>query len=644
MQKTTSLNDNDAEMKNKISKIMAIKLDKDQGVINEIEFLNNIVTTLNIHTERNLIQNVEENMLQTQKKYLESFTKLANEISTFKERVEKMNDVCNNLRSHIKTNKEKTRDLLEKTAVIQKEKKILENKKNYVNNFLDTYGLTDEEEDILKECLDSGNINDKFFKVFSRIININYSIPEKLEEDDSIVALYDMKNIADKNLKQCYGLIVRYIQSEVRSLNHEFMEPKPLLFDAFKSIEKISELMEASISEYCGIRRTYIVRAFLDALMKGGNGETGIEHNSNDPLVYIYDMLNWINSAISVEYEMLKNLLKNCEHKIREKYFQDALGEISEALCQATKVRVENSLAKEGNCVIVYQISTSFAWCVDSLKVLLAENSMFIHTLNDLRDLALNLFFSLLNNNIQKLLQRNTLPDYDLKPIHNIYQCLALLKNILDCTASNSNSQINLAVRKDIQMKILTCVLDPLNQSIQLACSKLHDPLDGAVYMINCLNEIKDIIIIFQFTETRLEMIKCQIEANEDVIVGDQASRVLTNCGLMNLYLRCNGHQNSQGPLSNVQEVHPDVIKGAMKKFYNELKNIDGIECDQLPKITSIRVVDSVRKRTLDHVILAYSIIYAKIIDPINGYPVETMELKDVEEIKRIIMEEFSEK
>uniref|UniRef100_A0A0K0EN11 Conserved oligomeric Golgi complex subunit 6 n=1 Tax=Strongyloides stercoralis TaxID=6248 RepID=A0A0K0EN11_STRER len=634
--------ENDNEIKEKISRIMAIKLDKDQGVINEIEFLNNLVTTLNIHTERNLIQSTEEGMLEAQKEYLKNFTKLSKEVSIFKERVEKMNEVCNNLRSQIKTNKEKTRDLLEKTSVIQKEKKTLEDKKNYVNTFLDTYSLTDEEEDILKECLETGNINDKFFKVFDRLKNINLTIPEKLEEDDKIVALYDMKDEGEYKLKQCYGLIVRYIQSEVRSLNHEFMEPKPLLFDAFKAIEKISELMEVSISEYCSVRRTYIVRAFLDALMKGGNGENGIEYNSNDPLVYIYDMLNWINSAITIEYEMLKNLLKNCEHKIREKYFQDALGEISEALCQATKVRVENSLGKESNCVVIYQISTSFAWCVDSLKILLSEDSLFIGTLNDLRDLALNLFFSLLNTNIQKLLNRNTLPDYDLKPISNIYQCLGLLKSILDCTASTSNNQINLAARKDVQIKILTCILDPLNQAIQLACSKLHDPLDSAVYMINCLSEIRDIIIIYQFTEVRLEMIKCQIEANEDTLVGDQASKILTNCQLMDLYLRCKGHQPSQGPLSKVTETNPDKVKDIMKKFYSGIKSIDGIECDQIPKILSVRIIDSIRKRTLEHIVMAYSVIYEKIVDSINGYSVETMELKTIDEIKNELMAEFN--
>lgn len=54
-------------------------------------------------------------------------------------------------------------------------------------------------------------------------------------------------------------------------------------------------------------------------------------------------------------------------------------------------------------------------------------------------------------------------------------------------------------------------ILDPLHQSIQLVCSNLHNHLDVAVYMLNCLNTIRSVIIIYQHTETKLEMIKAQV-------------------------------------------------------------------------------------------------------------------------------------
>uniref|UniRef100_A0AC35UHX3 Conserved oligomeric Golgi complex subunit 6 n=1 Tax=Rhabditophanes sp. KR3021 TaxID=114890 RepID=A0AC35UHX3_9BILA len=632
--------EDEAAIKDKVSKLMAIKLGRDKGVINEIDFLNNIITTLNIHTERHLERRIEDNALLLNKEYLSKFEKMAGNINTFKNKVDKMNQVCNDLRSDIKSNKEKTRDLLQKTAVIQKEKKVLEEKKAYVIGFLDEYSLTDEEQQIVNDSIENGTLNEKFFKVFYRLLNIKLQIPEKLEEDDSICALYDMKENAEAKVKQCYAVIVRYIQSDVRTLNHEFMEPKPLLFDSFKAIEKVSELMEASIAEYCGVRRTYIVRAFLDALMKDNGNENAIEYNSHDPLVYIFDMLNFINTACNTEYEMLKNLLKNCDHRTRDKYLSVALGEISEALCQPTKVRVEASFAREISCVAIYQISTSFAWCSDSLKLLLPPSSLFIHTLNDLNELALNMFFSLLNTNVQKTVNRSKLPDYDLKPINNIQQSLNLLKSILECTSSTSDAEENLALRKDIQTKILSSVLDPLNQSIQLACSKLHDPIDGAVYMINCLHLVKLAITIFQYTDLRLEMIKGIIETHEDLIVGEQASLVLTNCGLMDLYLRCHAHQT--GPLSKIEDAETAVMIAGITRFYEGLPNINGFECDQTGKILDSNILESVRRRTIDHVLIAYQVIFDKVVDPSNEYDTAQFEFKTPEEIKNVLYAQFS--
>lgn len=57
-------------------------------------------------------------------------------------------------------------------------------------------------------------------------------------------------------------------------------------------------------------------------------------------------------------------------------------------------------------------------------------------------------------------------------------------------------------------------ILDPLHQSIQLICSNLHNHLDVAVYMLNCLNSIRSVLIIYPHNETKLEMFKAQVTIN----------------------------------------------------------------------------------------------------------------------------------
>lgn len=101
------------------------------------------------------------------------------------------------------------------------------------------------------------------------------------------------------------------------------------------------------------------------------------------------------------------------------------------------------------------------------------------------------------------------LPDYNLLPVPCINQALLLLRDILE--SQNDLAFTAVLDKKDMYMKIFVHVLDPLNQALQLVCSNVHDPVDVAVYMLNCLNAVRSVIIIYQYTDSKLEMIKAQV-------------------------------------------------------------------------------------------------------------------------------------
>lgn len=64
-----------------------------------------------------------------------------------------MNTICNELTTRIQTNKEKTRDLLAKTAILQNEKKQLISQQSYIDGFFNKYSLSEEEENVIKSLL-----------------------------------------------------------------------------------------------------------------------------------------------------------------------------------------------------------------------------------------------------------------------------------------------------------------------------------------------------------------------------------------------------------------------------------------------------------------------------------------------------------
>lgn len=225
-----------------------------------------------------------------------------------------------------------------------------------------------------------------------------------------------------------------------------------------------------------------------------------------------------------------------------------------------------------------------------------------------------------------------TVPDYDLLPVNAINQTLLLLRDILE--SQNDGAFAAVIDKKEIYKKIFSHILDPLNQSIQLVSSNLHSHLDIAVYMLNCLNAIKSVIILYQYTDSKLEMIKAQIDANEDVLVSEQASMILTNTGLIEIYKKSLAHQKNQGPLGKIQGMEPEKITTSIGMFNAFLEKPEGFQCHQCAKINSARIRESIQKRTIENVVGAYSVIYLKVTDPENGYP-ENLGLKKVEDVQK---------
>uniref|UniRef100_A0A183H966 Conserved oligomeric Golgi complex subunit 6 n=1 Tax=Onchocerca flexuosa TaxID=387005 RepID=A0A183H966_9BILA len=334
---------------------------------------------------------------------------------------------------------------------------------------------------------------------------------------------------------------------ECRLLNVEFLELKGVLVQSIAALQDREVLFKYALDEYTTARRNHVVRAYIDALTRGGAGGTPkpIELLSHDPLRYIGDMLAWIHQAMATERELLQALLKLCSANVLKENSIGIQSQISEALCRPFKVRVEQALTTETNCTVLYRLSCLFTFYLEAMASSLNSDSMLIQTFTELKELTLNLFFSGLHSLVQKLVGKVEIdtPDYDLLPVSAFHQILILLKDVLE---SHDGAVAIVTDKKENFEKIFTTVLDPLNQAVQLSATQLHSPLDIAVYTLNCLSAINAAIVLYQFTDSRLEMIKAQIDANVDVLVSEQATFIITQTGLIELYRKAAAHQPSQ--------------------------------------------------------------------------------------------------
>uniref|UniRef100_A0AAF5Q2E1 Conserved oligomeric Golgi complex subunit 6 n=1 Tax=Wuchereria bancrofti TaxID=6293 RepID=A0AAF5Q2E1_WUCBA len=632
--KPTSSTDSSNPIRKKVESLVSQKLHTDQDFLKMVDYVAPMLNKIDIHVERRLTYELEERKIKANREYLKAFGLVNDQVQDFVAKVMQLNSICQDMTNKIQLNKAKTQDLLARTAALQNEKQTLERKQIAIDDFLSRYSLTPEEETALKGSEADGTVNAKFFAALQRVKQIHDDSKQLLRSSgEHLAALEIMEEMANK-LEEAYEVLYRSIQRECRLLNVEFLELKGVLVQSIASLQDREVLFNYALDEYTTARRNYLVRAYIDALTRGGAGGTPkpIELLSHDPLRYISDMLAWIHQAMATERELLQALLKLCNSDVLKEKSTGIQSQISEALCRPFKVRVEQALTTETNCIVLYRLSCLFTFYLETMSSSLNSDSMLIQTFKELKELTLNLFFSGLHSLVQKLVGKMGTPDYDLLPVFAVHQVLVLLKDVLE---SHDGGVAAVADKKENFEKIFTAILDPLNQAVQLSATQLHSSVDVAVYTLNCLSAVNSAIILYQFTDSRLEMIKAQIDANVDVLVSEQTTFIITQTGLIELYRKALAHQPSQGALSEITGMEPSRISSTLLSFDTFLTNPDKYRLDQCMKISSTRLRDTIRERTIETVVAAYRIIYNKIIDPSNKY--SQLSIKTVGQVQELL-------
>ncbi|VDO64402.1 unnamed protein product [Heligmosomoides polygyrus] len=253
------------------------------------------------------------------------------------------------------------------------------------------------------------------------------------------------------------------------------------------------------------------------------------------------------------------------------------------------KLRVEQALAGETDSVVLYRLSALFMFYTEKMTPEIGADSELSRTIEELNQLTLNIFYSGLNGSVQKILSKMGAPDYDLLPVPAVHQILMLLRDVLETHDGSMASRQN---AEEEFNKIFSCVLDPLYRSVQM-------------------------------------------EGNEDVLVSEEASAILANTGLINLYQKSAAHDRNQGPLSAISGMDANAVNRTLSQFDAFLAQPDKYQLDQVAKISSARTRESVHQRTMENVLAAYSVVVRKVEDPFNAY--ENVAFKSIDQVCMVI-------
>ncbi|GMT04090.1 hypothetical protein PENTCL1PPCAC_26264, partial [Pristionchus entomophagus] len=617
--------------KKKIDKLIASKVHNDPAFAELMDYVSPIVSDIDIHTERRLMRKLEQRELDLNKEYLKEFEKVNEHVQKFSDKVTAMHTICAGLTDQIQQNKEKTQDLLNKTSALQNRKKVLELKQKAIDDFLAKFSLTEAEEKALEGNTD-GRVSSDFFPALTRAHSIYEQSKQLLRTCANHSAAMGVMEEMSKKMESAYDVLYRSIQRECRVLSTEMGEVKGVIADSFAALKDRQVLLKYALDDYANARKNNAMRAFSDILTRGAGGGKPLEVLSHDPLRYTGDMLAWIYECIGSEKELLMAMLSKCPPEMVREHEQRVLSLISSQLARTFKVRVEQTLTGEHESTLLYKLVSILAFYATKIEPIVGTESDLVQTIEELQQLTLNIFFSGLNQTVLKILAKMGTPDYDLLPVQAVHQSLILLKEVLDVHDSTSAGGDDAKNRFD---KMVASVLDPLYRSIQLATTHLHSGVDISVYTLNCLSSIHSLLILYPYTDKRIEVALALMSGHEDTLISEEASAILSSTGLIPIYQKAMAHNQSQGPLSSISDADSATVKRALEAFDNFLAQPHYGRIDQVARISNMQVRDRVHTRTMEAVVAAYSIIHDKLVDPFNKY--EGLEAKTVEQVRDLL-------
>ncbi|ESO91200.1 hypothetical protein LOTGIDRAFT_209569 [Lottia gigantea] len=598
----------------KLNKILETRLDNDKDMLEALKALSTIFTENNLRSRRNLRSDIEKRSLAINEEFLQSFQAVKEQLDCVYSDVKEMNECCQDMTNRLKAAKDQTHDLISQTTTLHAESQKLQMKSQVADAFLSKFQLKSEEAKIIRGTRD-GALHPEFFKALARVKQIHSDCKYLLRTNQQTAGLEIMESMA-LHQESAYERLYRWTQNECRTLTGDSPDVSIVLCDAMKALLDRPVLFKYSLDEFGTARRSAVVRGFIDALTRGGPGGTPrpIELHSHDPLRYVGDMLGWLHQAAASEKEHIQSLLKKCE--VQESQIEDVLGHITEGVCRPFKVRVEQVLVSEQDAVTLYKLDNLLKFYHNTIRQIVNKEAALLSTLSEIQGLSHRMFFNSLTCNANKLLDRVELPPSDLGPTSSLTQSLQLLRDVLAC---HDASVVPIDDKKQDYKQILSCVVDPLIQMCSVSASRLNS-IDMAAYMINGIYLIQSTLALYEFTDTRLEMLQAQIDAHVDTLISEQAAFVLNRVGLSSIYGTVQTHQTSQGPLSSLQGLDGITVKSAMNKFDSYLASPDSLVLPQCSLILSALVRDNMKRRAIDLICQAYKQMYEGIYNPQNEY------------------------
>lgn len=306
---------------------------------------------------------------------------------------------------------------------------------------------------------------------------------------------------------------------------------------------------------------------------------------------------------------------------------QTALAYIADGVCHPLKVRVDTILTSEKDTIILFALSNLLRFYQQIIKQVVKGGALE-QCLTELQKSSEEIYLSSLAQQVRTVLQRPSgtsiglePPQRDLLPPTSVGRLLNMLKEILSVATMVDGRQSDIT-------KIVSCVIDPLLQSVQESASHLPT-VDMAVYLLNCLYHMQSTLAVYEYMGERVERLQAQSDAQIDTLTSEQASSLVANLNLGPIYTILQNNQT---------KIEANLLKIFMSKMDAFLEMPEILLLPQIQLLMSSTHRANVQKRSFNVIVAIYKQIYERVHDPANGFEhPENIFAKNPEQVAKIL-------
>ncbi|KAI8150320.1 oligomeric Golgi complex subunit 6 [Fennellomyces sp. T-0311] len=655
-QSTTTLPEaTQLSISNKPNKLLATKLNKvlgssvsdDARIKAALTALSDIPGLDETDLRRNLRGTIEKKEIEANKKFLDGFSRVVDQLEALENQVDRMDESCQEMKQKLDQASGQTAEMIEQAHNLQDRSSACDTRLTIVDKFLEKFTLSESEINTL--CSSSVPIDDEFFVALDHLKQIHSDCRVLLMTQNQQAGLQIMESMA-LHQETAYEKLYRWTQYESRaSFGRDSIDVSTLMTKALHALRHRPVLFQTILDDLAVARREAVGRAFMNALTRGGPGGTPrpIELQAHDSLRYIGDMLAWIHQACASEKEMLESLFQSApgarkrensgnssdsSKTISEQevdgsqsiiHINDAIDELldyaMEGTCRPLKSRMEQVLVLQPGAITSYRVANLIQFYTVTVGKLLRKNAVLAKVLYDISDMAYKYFFKTLNAQADRLLQSADPPTKELTVSPVVREMTLQLKEIV----SSYDSSYLIATGESEGLpnfnfgETLDAIVDPLVQMCELSVQNFST-VERDVYVVNCIQHIESALSSYSFADSKRANLTERTNTLLQGLASEQYRDLLNQSGLSEIDSAIINKEET--PLSKVPNMDTQSISTALANLDSFLITISAGASPQLRKLTNSEHYHQVQDNAIRMLLDAYRRIHVAVEDPKNQY------------------------